>query len=140
MSFPSVGFFNSSFVLSYFALSTSFFLSLSSSSLALYLLFFSAKGKTSLIRRYTKNEFSSNYQTTIGVDFSLKSLETTSGSLNVQLWDIAGSYVLTFCFFFASLLCQLSFVRDSLSFSLSVHVNRARSIHWSFSGSFSFWI
>jgi len=49
-----------------------------------------ATGKTSIIRRYTRNEFSSDYQTTIGVDFSLKSLTTDGVDINVQLWDIAG--------------------------------------------------
>jgi len=49
-----------------------------------------ATGKTCIIRRYTRNEFSSDYQTTIGVDFSLKSLSTDGVDINVQLWDIAG--------------------------------------------------
>jgi len=49
-----------------------------------------ATGKTSIIRRYTKNEFSSDYHTTIGVDFSLKSLTADGLDINVQLWDIAG--------------------------------------------------
>jgi len=49
-----------------------------------------ATGKTCIIRRYTRNEFSSDYQTTIGVDFSLKSLNTDGVDINVQLWDIAG--------------------------------------------------
>jgi len=49
-----------------------------------------ATGKTSIIRRYTKNEFSSDYQTTIGVDFSLKSLTADGMDINVQLWDVAG--------------------------------------------------
>jgi len=49
-----------------------------------------ATGKTSLIRRYCRNEFNSDYQTTIGVDFSLKAVSTDGVDLNVQLWDIAG--------------------------------------------------
>lgn len=47
-------------------------------------------GKTSAIRRYVRNQFSKDYQTTIGVDFALKRVHTTNGDINVQLWDIAG--------------------------------------------------
>jgi len=49
-----------------------------------------ATGKSSIIRRYTKNEFSSDYQTTIGVDFSLKVVNSDAIDIKVQLWDIAG--------------------------------------------------
>lgn len=47
-------------------------------------------GKTSVIRRYVRNQFSKDYQTTIGVDFALKRVHTSNGDINVQLWDIAG--------------------------------------------------
>lgn len=47
-------------------------------------------GKTSVIRRYVRNQFSKDYQTTIGVDFALKKVHTSNGDINVQLWDIAG--------------------------------------------------
>jgi small GTP-binding protein len=50
-----------------------------------------ATGKTCIIRRYTRNEFSSDYQTTIGVDFSLKSLNVDGVDINVQLW--VGSFI-----------------------------------------------
>lgn len=49
-----------------------------------------ATGKTSVIRRYVRNQFSHNYQTTIGVDFALKRVHTEEVDINVQLWDIAG--------------------------------------------------
>jgi len=49
-----------------------------------------ATGKSSIIRRYTKNEFSSDYQTTIGVDFSLKVVNSEGIDIKIQLWDIAG--------------------------------------------------
>jgi small GTP-binding protein len=45
-----------------------------------------ATGKTSLIRRYAKNQFTEDYTATIGVDFSLKTVD----DMVVQLWDIAG--------------------------------------------------
>ena len=48
-------------------------------------------GKTSLVRRFTKNEFSDTYATTIGADFVRKKLTCPDGvEVCLQLWDIAG--------------------------------------------------
>lgn len=50
-----------------------------------------ATGKTSVINRFVRNKFSSEYQTTIGVEFALKRIRANDGTeMNVQLWDIAG--------------------------------------------------
>jgi len=49
-----------------------------------------ATRKTSVIKRYVRNTFSKDYQTTIGVDFALKRVTTNGTEMNVQLWDIAG--------------------------------------------------
>jgi small GTP-binding protein len=49
-----------------------------------------ATGKTSLIRRYVRNDFSNEYKTTVGVDFSLKVVVADDTKMSVQLWDIAG--------------------------------------------------
>jgi len=49
-----------------------------------------ATGKTSVIKRYVRNTFNKDYQTTIGVDFALKRVNTNGTDMNVQLWDIAG--------------------------------------------------
>jgi Ras-related protein Rab-32 len=50
-----------------------------------------AVGKTSLIRRYCNNEFTSNYRITIGVDFCVKQYDYDDNtSVSLQLWDIAG--------------------------------------------------
>lgn len=47
--------------------------------------------QTSIIRRYTEGTFSPNYKLTIGVDFSLKTLDWDSRTkVQLQLWDIAG--------------------------------------------------
>lgn len=48
-------------------------------------------GKTSIIRRYVHQTYSTNYRATIGVDFALKVLNWDSETVRLQLWDIAGT-------------------------------------------------
>jgi len=47
-------------------------------------------GKTSIIRRYVENQFSTDYKATVGVDFALKEIKNDGRSMRLQLWDIAG--------------------------------------------------
>ena len=48
-------------------------------------------GKTSLISRYCKGEFSDDsYLSTIGIDFQIKNLKLNSKKIRVQIWDTAG--------------------------------------------------
>ncbi|XP_029506091.1 ras-related protein Rab-38b [Oncorhynchus nerka] len=47
-------------------------------------------GKTSIIKRYVHQTYSTNYRATIGVDFALKVLNWDSETVRLQLWDIAG--------------------------------------------------
>ncbi|KAI9224701.1 small GTPase superfamily, partial [Blastocladiella britannica] len=48
-------------------------------------------GKSSLIRRITKNEFNPTYKKTVGVDYAERLVQTRAGdSLRVMLWDTAG--------------------------------------------------
>jgi len=47
-------------------------------------------GKTSLIRRYTVGEFSSDYLSTIGTSVTKKNIVVNKKSIDLIIWDIAG--------------------------------------------------
>ena len=47
-------------------------------------------GKTSLIKRYTKDQFGGVYLTTIGMDFQDKIIEIEDKKIRLQIWDTAG--------------------------------------------------
>lgn len=47
-------------------------------------------GKTSLVRQYVYNDYGDNYNTTIGVDFSCKSIIIQDEMIRIQIWDTAG--------------------------------------------------
>lgn len=48
-------------------------------------------GKTSLISRYCKDEFTrTSYLSTMGIDFQMKNLEINSKKIRIQIWDTAG--------------------------------------------------
>ena len=47
-------------------------------------------GKTSIIKRYCKNQFSPSYISTVGIDFETKYLRLNGKIINLQIWDTAG--------------------------------------------------
>ena len=50
----------------------------------------SSVGKTSIMKKYIQNEFPENYQTSIGVDFSIKEINHDSNKYKLQIIDTAG--------------------------------------------------
>ena len=50
----------------------------------------SGVGKTNLLSRYLKNEFSFDSKTTVGVEFGAKKLEIDGVKIKAQIWDTAG--------------------------------------------------
>ncbi len=49
-----------------------------------------AVGKTSLCQRFVNNVFSTNYQTTVGVNIVTKQVAVGQQQLKLVIWDIAG--------------------------------------------------
>ena len=50
----------------------------------------SGVGKTCLISRYNKNEFSATHLSTIAIDFKMKNAEINGHRVKIQIWDTAG--------------------------------------------------
>jgi small GTP-binding protein len=50
-----------------------------------------AVGKTALIRQLVRDEFTSRYKSTTGVDFALKEIDVDGQTVRLQLWDVAGA-------------------------------------------------
>jgi Ras-related protein Rab-7A len=50
----------------------------------------SGVGKTSLMNRYVRNEFSMRYKATIGADFMTKDIMIEDKPITLQIWDTAG--------------------------------------------------
>ena len=47
-------------------------------------------GKTSILKRYCKNQFSESYISTVGIDFETKYIKVGKKTINLQIWDTAG--------------------------------------------------
>ncbi|CAM9179047.1 unnamed protein product [Lampetra planeri] len=50
----------------------------------------SGVGKSNLLSRFTKNQFSHDSRTTIGVEFSTRTVELNGFTIKAQIWDTAG--------------------------------------------------
>ena len=50
----------------------------------------SGVGKTCILQRFNKGEFSINHLTTIAVDFKIKVIDVEGVKLKLQIWDTAG--------------------------------------------------
>jgi small GTP-binding protein len=50
----------------------------------------SGVGKSNLLSRFTRNEFSLDSKSTIGVEFATRSIEVEGKTIKAQIWDTAG--------------------------------------------------
>ncbi|XP_029974700.1 ras-related protein Rab-7L1-like [Salarias fasciatus] len=78
-------------------------------------------GKTSFVQQYVSGQFNKTYKTTVGVDFSVKTLPWSDNeTVRLHIWDIAGqeySFSVTRTYFRGALGCVLMFdVTNSNSF------------------------
>ncbi len=44
-------------------------------------------GKTSLVRKFTRNKFTQNYNMTIGVEFESAEINIDNQQVQLQIWD-----------------------------------------------------
>lgn len=65
----------------------------------------SGVGKSNLLSRFTRNEFSLESKSTIGVEFATRSLNVDGKVIKAQIWDTAGQerFVLYLLIFFSPL-------------------------------------
>jgi Ras-related protein Rab-8A len=50
----------------------------------------SGVGKSNIIQRFTRNQFSTTHLPTIAIDFRMKVVDTGTSRLKMQIWDTAG--------------------------------------------------
>lgn len=93
----------------------------------------SGVGKTCIIQRFNRNEFSMNHLSTIAIDFKMKLLDVDGVKIKMQIWDTAGQErfnTLTTGFFKGSdgiILCYS--VTDEKSFeSINKWMNQINSL------------
>lgn len=63
----------------------------------------SGVGKSNLLSRFTKNEFSLESKSTIGVEFATRSIHVDDKIIKAQIWDTAGQerfLLISFLIFF----------------------------------------
>lgn len=60
----------------------------------------SGVGKSNLLSRFTKNEFSQQSKSTIGVEFATRSIQVDDKVVKAQIWDTAGQERSSPLFFF----------------------------------------
>jgi len=71
----------------------------------------SGVGKSNLLSRFTKNEFSLESKSTIGVEFATRSIHVDDKVVKAQIWDTAGQERLYISHFFNLFISSFFFGR-----------------------------
>lgn len=69
----------------------------------------SGVGKSNLLSRFTRNEFSLESKSTIGVEFATRSIRVEEKVVKAQIWDTAGQERYAIVLHFVQLLVGLGF-------------------------------
>ena len=46
-----------------------------------------SSGKTAIVRKFCSNAFSTNYNTTVGIEFDSKEIKVDNQNITLQIWD-----------------------------------------------------
>lgn len=79
----------------------------------------SGVGKSSLVLQYAHEEFTSNFVTTIGIDYKIKLLKIGKTKIKLQIWDTVRIY--PSCLYY----------RAFSLFAMYMYVNISRLLGWS---------
>lgn len=76
----------------------------------------SGVGKSNLLSRFTRNEFSQETKSTIGVEFATRSIQVDDKVVKAQIWDTAGQerFYFSFNFHIPTIFIYLFFALNSL--------------------------
>ena len=51
-------------------------------------------GKSCLLLRFSEDQFTPSFITTIGIDFKIRTIDMDGKKIKLQIWDTAGIYLL----------------------------------------------
>lgn len=80
----------------------------------------SGVGKSNLLSRFTRNEFSLESKSTIGVEFATRSIRVEDKVVKAQIWDTAGQerYTPNFFYTFYAHICWVNRYLGLLKFTM----------------------
>lgn len=96
----------------------------------------SGVGKSNLLSRFTRNEFSQESKSTIGVEFATRSIQVDDKVVKAQIWDTAGQerFLLfpspPFYFFFNFFICISHRVDEFDSFFRFIYSLKSFALFW----------
>jgi len=93
----------------------------------------SGVGKSCILLRYADDEFSSNFVTTIGIDFKMKEVTVNDTTAKLQIWDTAGQERFRTITASCKLFCKFNiFVVSSVTDDVIIYIRLSRCC-WNFS-------
>ena len=72
----------------------------------------SGVGKSNLLSRFTRNEFSLESKSTIGVEFATRSIHVDDKIVKAQIWDTAGQERYIYIYIYIYMYASISILRN----------------------------